>query len=315
LGTTDDVEAAARFSAFLSKGVTVFTTEARFCGVGACDVLDYYEAEHVDKHVVARERQRIAIRHLKRFFVGVALRNIDVAASRAYARARCDGSSGASLTRKLIKGDATIRRELTTLRAAANFALKHDLIKADELPRLELPRSPAPEETLWLTRQEVDAIYNAAEGPLADFIALAYWTASRRSAVEKLTVKQVDLARKRINLRTPGSVVTKKRKPIVPIHPKIMPIVEKLVAGSKDGWIFGPAADFYMPFRKTCNAVGIDEARAHPHVLRHSRATHLLQDGVNIFTVASLLGDTVQTVQRVYAHACPDHMAAEIGDG
>ena len=92
-----------------------------------------------------------------------------------------------------------------------------------------------------------------------------------------------------------------------------MPIVEKLVAESKNGWIFGPTADFYTPFRRTCHKAGIDDARAHPHVLRHSRATQL-QDGVSIFTVASLLGDTIQTVQRIYAHACPDHMAAEIGD-
>ncbi len=46
--------------------------------------------------------------------------------------------------------------------------------------------------------------------------------------------------------------------------------------------------------------------------MRHSRATHLLQAGVDIYTVARLLGDSVTTVERVYGHHSADHMAATI---
>jgi integrase len=41
---------------------------------------------------------------------------------------------------------------------------------------------------------------------------------------------------------------------------------------------------------------------AHPHRLRHSYATHLLEDGVPIHHVAELLGDTVATVEGTYSH-------------
>jgi integrase len=317
MGTTEDTEARLRFSAFLAKGPVIFSAEERFRGVSVCDCLDEYELGHVNKHVIDKVRQLVAIKHLKKFFVGSAMRDVDVAASRGYANARRDGVIGGGKGRAgdLAKGsDSTICRELRVLRAAANYALKMDRLKIEELPRLDLPREPAPEEALFLTKPEVDAIHEAAEGPLADFIALTYFTASRRRAIQRLKVGQIDLVRGRINLRAPGEKATKKRRPIVPMHPKIEPICRRLVSEAREGWLFGPTIEFYSPFRKVCGKVGIDDKRAHPHVLRHSRATHLLQDGVSIFNVASLLGDSIQTVSRVYAHSCPDILAAAIGD-
>ena len=38
------------------------------------------------------------------------------------------------------------------------------------------------------------------------------------------------------------------------------------------------------------------------HDFRHTYATRLLSSGMDIKTVASLLGDTISTVERVYIH-------------
>ena len=38
------------------------------------------------------------------------------------------------------------------------------------------------------------------------------------------------------------------------------------------------------------------------HDFRHTYATRLLSSGMDIKTVASLLGDTVATVERMYIH-------------
>src|SRR3546814_12536600 len=50
-------------------------------------------------------------------------------------------------------------------------------------------------------------------------------------------------------------------------------------------------------------------AEASPHTLRHSRITHLLEAGVDIWSVAKLAGDRVVTIDKVYAHASIDHLA------
>jgi integrase len=305
LRTASDSEAAVRFAAFLVRGATYFSTDPAFRGVSVLECLDAYELDHVNLHVTDKTRQIIAISHLKKHFSGMSLKDIDIPASRGYAECR----------RLAHISDSTIRRELGVLYAAARHALKWRKIAHADMPSMELPREPRPDEALWLTKSEVDAVYNVAEGAVKDFIALAYFTASRRAAIEDLKAEQVDLDRARINLHAAGSPDTKKRRPIVPIHPKIMPICRKLVTGAENGFLFGPPRDFYTPFRMTCHKAGIDDRRSHPHVLRHSRATHLLMDGVSIFNVAKLLGDTIQTVSRVYGHSCPDHLASAIGDG
>ena len=51
----------------------------------------------------------------------------------------------------------------------------------------------------------------------------------------------------------------------------------------------------------------------HPHLLRHSRATHMLMDGDSPYKVAKLLGDTLATVERVYGHSDPEFLATKSG--
>lgn len=44
-----------------------------------------------------------------------------------------------------------------------------------------------------------------------------------------------------------------------------------------------------------------------PHTLRHSRATHMMQDGVAIWEAAGALGMSDDILRRVYGHHHPDH--------
>lgn len=48
------------------------------------------------------------------------------------------------------------------------------------------------------------------------------------------------------------------------------------------------------------------------HVLRHTFASHAVMRGVDLYTVSKLLGDSVKTVEDVYADLSPDHKRAAI---
>lgn len=280
----------------------------------AQSLLDYAR-EHVDLKCAAPDRQMYAIRYLSAYFEGVFLKNVDVPACRAYAEARGRGVITGG-TRTSAKGSSgTVRRELTVLRAAGNHAVKWRRISAGEAPSIELPESPPSRDAVWLTKDEVRALMAAASGPLADFIMLAYFTGSRRGAIESLRVEQIDIANRHISLRKSGERVTAKRRPVVPVHPQTASVVERLVRDARDGWLFGPRADFYHPFHDLCLSAGIDAVRAHPHVLRHSRITHLLMDGVNPYDVGRLVGDSLQTIDRTYGHMDPDHLASTTAGG
>lgn len=309
LRTDDPGVARSRFAAFLVEDRAIIEGAPRDA-LTVGQALDDYWREHVGPRVTDKTRQENAIRHLKAHFATLPLRDVDVAACEGYAEVRRSGAIGGGARHfgERAKGsDSTIRRELTVLRAAAGHARKRKRISAAEMPIFELPPENARHagEEPWLTKKEIDLLLLLAadDVDLHDFIVLAYWTASRRAAIEQLRVEQVGLERGYVDLQALGGVKTKKRRPRVPIFEPMRPVLERRVAAAKDGWLFGSTVDFYRPFRALCREAGVDDARDHPHVLRHSRATHMLMAGESIYKVAKLLGDTVATVERRYGHS------------
>lgn len=249
----------------------------------------------------------------------------------------------------LVRGsDSTIRRELTVLGAASKHAKKWKRTTVDV--SLELPperRLGPDDEAPYFTREEFEKLRKAAAAAasaeefdemeramkprragvrfvekftyreLAAFIDLAYYTGARRRSIEDLTLTQVRWGQGQIVLQAAGKRGTKKRQPIVPILPEMVDTLKTLTLGAASRGGHGVrlfrSADLYRPFRLLCEAAGLG-GRDHPHLLRHTRATHLLQGGVPIYDVAKLLGDTIATVDRVYGHHS-QHRLAEMLTG
>lgn len=74
---------------------------------------------------------------------------------------------------------------------------------------------------------------------------------------------------------------------------------------------------FRKQFRKVVLAAGLDYGRDIPtgvtfHTLRHSFASHAVMRGVDLYTVAQLLGDSLKTAETTYAHLSRDFKAAAI---
>lgn len=250
------------------------------------------------------------------------LADVDIPLSRAYADARRSGRVGGGKRRRERNGSAaTIRRELVVLVAAGNHALRWKRIQPAELPRVEFPALDAPTGedgdlpgAPFFSKEQIQQLIDLASLEVGDprlemmrFIRLCYHTAARRASIENLTVRQVALDRRKINLATPGKRQTKKRQPVVPIFDAILEDCRVLCEGrDPSDRLFRPR-NFYREFVDLCRALDFPEPH-HPHMLRHSRATHLLQDGRNIYDVAALLGDTIKTVEANYGHHAPDDL-------
>jgi integrase len=318
LGTQDPHEAAARFAHYLVEGKAITEPEA-LNQLTVSQALDHYLLEHVATACADPGRQEIAVRNLKAFFGDTLLAEIDIPKSRRYAAARRAGEIGGNRHgHKKVGSDPTIRRELNVLIAAANHAVRWKRLNAQDVPRIELPTDSGigkDDEAPFFSRHELSAMLAVArvrDEELALFIELAYYTGARRASITDLTRNQVDWEHKRILLQRPGKKATKKRQPIVPILPGGMTVcLERLWELSGEREKLFSDLDFYRRFKTLCRGQGLGQ-RDHPHLLRHSRATHLLQDGVSIYAVARLLGDTVQTVERVYGHHSHEAMAAQL---
>lgn len=310
LHTQDAGEAQTAFAQFLLNGRAVYESGEDGLSVAVC--IDKYIGEHVRVKCAAPLRQEQAAAHLKAFFEGTLISDIDVPMSRAYAAARRAGEIGGGRRRADKRGsDSTIRRELTVLVAAANHAVLWKRLARDGLPSVELPAETS-QETPWYDLEEVERLFGAVDDYLRRFVRIAYWTAGRKASVQGLLKQQVDLTNGRIHLRKPGEAVTVKRRAIVPLYDAIRPDVEWLMTMAEDDRLFG-SRDFYRPYKKLCKYAGLAD-KSHPHILRHSRATHLLQKGTSIYDVAKLLGDTVVTVQKTYGHHSSEYLAETTGE-
>lgn len=305
LRTGDVGEAQARYAAFLTEGADVYSgrpnTGAYTCGAA----LDAYEAEHVRRVNQPATQRRVAQNRamLMQFFGETPVREVDEALCRRYAEARRAGKVGR------VAGDSTIWLELTVLKTAINKAVKWKRLRAEDVPTMELPPAP-PTRERWLTKDELAVLMAAADKhPLVGpFVHLAYWTGARRTAIETLTVFQVDLENNRIFLNPEGRRQTTKRRPVVPIFSEIRPLVERLLREAKAAGRTRllPPGLVYFPFHIIAREAGFTDVS--PHTLRHTRATHLLQDGRNPWAVAKLLGDTLKTVELRYGHSSAEYL-------
>ena len=293
--TADARTAHLRFADFLSGAIPATVQEPATCA----RILDDYKREHVQPHVADIQRRERLVTVLRGYFQDTPVRGLNKTQIDGYAETR--RSAGIA--------NGTIRLELGALVAAINHARKCGRLTAAEVPAIEMPAAPSG-RARWLTGDELARLRNSADVETQWWLDIAYWTGARKDAVETLMWKQIDLARSCVHLNPDGRAQTRKRRPTVPIVGELQAILESLPRSDETGYIFGEGFEVRRGFERACRLAGLQDVT--PHTIRHTRATHLLQAGVDIWAVAGLLGDSITTVQRTYGHHCLGHLAAAL---
>lgn len=297
---TDDADLARRrFANFLvhDKALIEKTTD----GLTVLKAIEFYETEHVVK-TASYSRNISCLAHVKRHMGDMMLRHVDQAACQKYAKARALDNN---LRKNQIK-EGTIRRELIMLRAAAYHAKKTKRLLIAEMPTFDIPK-PRESQVGFYHKSELKKIMAGSmdDIDLWDYMMVLYYTGARRGVIDHLTKGQVDFTSQVIKQAREGAQITNKRKPPIPIDKEILPILERRCEEAKGGRLF--PSIMYARYRAHLESMGF-AGRAHPHVMRHTRATILLMENVSVYKVANRLGDTVATVEKTYAHAIIEHM-------
>jgi integrase/recombinase XerD len=158
-----------------------------------------------------------------------------------------------------------------------------------------------------LTPEEVLLLLEAAPSPRDKAaMAVAYGAGLRVSEVVNLKVSDIDS--KRMVLRIEQGKGQKDRNGM--LSPRLVEVLrEWWLIGQPTTWLF-PGRDpinpitskqIYRAVRYTAEAVGIKK-RVSPHTLRHSFATHLLEQGVDIRVIQVALGHSKLDTTARYAH-------------
>jgi len=245
---------------------------------------------------------------LKRFFAGKWLDQVTPEAveqfrlmrSREERRNAKDGST---------VSPATVNRALETLRLIFNcLKLKSPTQKGMFFEEKE--------QTRVVSVQEELAYLRAASQPLRDIATVILQTGMRPDEVFRMEVRHLDFVRRTI-FNPFGK--TKAAKRTIPMTGEVCAILERRAKQARDRWVFcspagpGRSERSDLPIRSVRKAhdgaVRRSGAKDHFRLydLRHTYATRAAQSGVDILTLAALLGHTTVQMTSRYVHPSDQH--------
>ncbi len=217
----------------------------------------------------------------------------------------------------------SVARKLAALRALCKYLIREDAIQTN--PTLNIA-SPKLQRKLpdYLSLDEVKALLqlpdlNTLEG-IRDFLILElfYATGMRVSELANLRLENLRFDENVIRIRGKGNKIR-----IVPMGARVRQDVqryldkrqqqEKAAVEFKD-YIF--VKDNKEPFTRSQIAYVVrnyvkrvaSSEKAHPHALRHTFATHLLNEGADLMSVKELLGHANLSTTQIYTHVSAEHL-------
>lgn len=204
---------------------------------------------------------------------------------------------------------ATIWDRLTTLRTAMNWAHKAKLIAV--CPNVWAPSKGEPRDVV-ADESEVKAIIEACRSNhVRLFVMLAAGTGARKSAILELTWDRVDFERRLIDFR-----VRRKKNILDRSGKKGRAIVEfggvlelalreaKEVARSEFviEYAGGKVDDIKKALARAVERAGLQHRQIGAHAIRHSVATWLADESVEMRMIQKMLGHKdIKTTEQVYA--------------
>lgn len=259
------------------------------------------------------ERDYYSAKPLRKALTGRKLSAIDGASVRAYIdRRKQDGISA-----------GTLNKEIGLASAVWNWArreLELDITNPWQSRRQKEPSG----RTRWLTHAEADALLAAARrsyarAHLPAFILLCLNAGLRPGEALTLTWDRVDLVRRHIRFEANDS---KNAKPaLVPINQgAYQGLLERVRFRARwcpdSPWVFcrrngKRIAEIKHGFASAVRAAGLTDI--HPHDLRRTCGSWLVQAGVGIERVSALLRHSdIDVTNRVYAHLRPTDLATAL---
>lgn len=158
-----------------------------------------------------------------------------------------------------------------------------------------------------LSREEVRAVLKRLRHPVVRMALTTMYACGLRIAeTARLTVKDIDADRKHLWVRCGKG--GKDRAVPLPDHVlKLLRAHCKNFGGAGSPWLF-PCKEGHIStdtlqhaFKMALHQAGITK-NATPHTLRHSYATHLLENGEDITTLQHILGHADISTTKIYLH-------------
>lgn len=210
----------------------------------------------------------------------------------------------------------SINRRLSCLKTYFKFLRKRGLLSKDPMKKVVAPRT-GKRLPVYVQESQMHALFTHVDFGV-DFggqqqrllLELLYATGMRRSEASNLKISDIDLGRMVMRVRGKGD-----KERLLPFAAYLSDLLEQFIAlrtatfpSTRESWLFlnrkgeqlSPES-IYQSVRKNLSRVTTVEQRS-PHVLRHSFATHLSNNGAELNAIKELLGHSNLAATQVYMH-------------
>lgn len=205
---------------------------------------------------------------------------------------------------------ATIYQELSLMRRMFNVARREWKWTRDN-PVADLSFSVGNKNARdrWLTQEEEQRLLDCATNPvwLRPLLTFAFHTGMRKGEILNLQWREVNFIRKIV------TVIKSKNgeKRSVPMSKTLYNTLQDIKVRDISGRVF-PISDRSLreAFKTALEKAGIADFRIHD--LRHTFATRLVQNGVDLYRVKELLGHKTIAMTMRYAHHYPESLRSSV---
>jgi len=210
----------------------------------------------------------------------------------------------------------SVNRKISTLKTYFNFLLKKEVISESPMQKVISPKT-SKRLPVYIEQDKMDALLNEEmfeatfEGERDRMIlALFYATGIRLSELVNLKKKDVDSINNQIK------VLGKRNKErIIPLSNNtiefLVKFIEKNTVSQYLFTSFGGKKLYpkkvYRIVKKHIGMISSKDKRS-PHVLRHTFATHMLNNGADINAIKELLGHANLSATQIYTHNTIDKL-------
>ena len=208
----------------------------------------------------------------------------------------------------------TISHKITTIYNFHNYLLREKVIKDNQAEFIDRPKL-AKHLPYTLTVKEIDKLLDIALVTVFDYrdkamLELMYGTGLRVSELVSLTVYDVDFYNAFLRIKGKGS-----KERIVPINNASLKYLKLyldrrcllLKKKTSDELFLNARGEgisrqgFFKNLKKILAKKGMP-TNISPHSLRHSFATHLIENGADLRSVQTMLGHSDITTTKIYTH-------------
>ncbi len=216
----------------------------------------------------------------------------------------------------------TINGNIRALKGCLNWGVDNNYLSANPLQKVKKVAGESPGRTRYLHDDEIAKLLKAAEGTVYHDIFFTFLkTGMRKKELVHLRWDDIDMKSRFIRIGghrdENGAHNTKTyRERHVPMDDDLVAVIARqprkpgcpYVFPTKDG---KPRSNnVYTNLKRLAAKAGLEDVNV--HTLRHTFASHLVMNGVDLTTVKELLGHSTIEMTMRYAHLANEHLRSAV---